>query len=62
MAAGLADAPWSLAELVAAALAAIEETPDAPAPNPAPGNPPTGGPGPHKAPYMFTVIPQRGWM
>jgi len=39
MAAGIVDAPWSLAELVAAALAAVEAEPEAPAPAPAPRAP-----------------------
>ena len=36
VAAGLADAPWSLSEMVAAALDAIERKPETPAPAPAP--------------------------
>lgn len=36
VAAGIVPAPWSLAELVAAALEAVEATPQAPAPAPAP--------------------------
>jgi hypothetical protein len=49
VAAGIADAPWSLTELVERALAALNETPEAPSPAPAPGTPPDAGPGPHKA-------------
>ena len=40
VAAGLVEAPWSLAELVAAALAVAEEQPEPPAPAPAPMGPP----------------------